>query len=34
MRNEPWEEGETNHRRHKHSPQKRRNGGIPVGYLG
>jgi hypothetical protein len=27
-------EGETNHRCHKHSPRKRRNGGMPVGYSG
>jgi hypothetical protein len=27
-------EGEDNHRRHKHSPQKRRNGCMPVGYSG
>jgi hypothetical protein len=24
-------EGEAHHRRHKHSPRKRRNGGTPVG---
>jgi hypothetical protein len=28
------EEGETDLRRHKHSPWKRRNGGTPVGYSG
>jgi hypothetical protein len=28
------EEGETDHRLHKQSPQKRRNGGTPVGYSG
>jgi hypothetical protein len=27
-------EGDTNHRLHKHSPQKRRNDGSPVGHLG
>jgi hypothetical protein len=27
-------EGETDHRRHKHSPQKRRNDGMPVCYSG
>jgi hypothetical protein len=27
-------EGETDHRRHKHSPRKRRNGCTPVGYSG
>jgi hypothetical protein len=32
MRPEPQEKGETNHRHHKHSPWKRRNGGMPVGY--
>jgi hypothetical protein len=28
------EEGETKHRRHKHSPRERRNGSMPVGYSG
>jgi hypothetical protein len=27
-------EGEANHRCLKHSPRKRRNGGMPVAYLG
>jgi hypothetical protein len=27
-------EGGTDHRRYKHSPQKRMNGGTPVGYSG
>jgi hypothetical protein len=27
-------EGEADHRCHKHNPQKRRNGGTPVGYWG
>jgi hypothetical protein len=31
MRNEP-QEGESDHRHHKHSPRKRRKGGMPVGY--
>jgi hypothetical protein len=29
-----WKEGEANHRCHKHIPQKRRNGSMPVGHLG
>jgi hypothetical protein len=28
------EKGETDHRRHKHGPWTRRNGGTPVGYSG
>jgi hypothetical protein len=28
------EKSETDHRRHEHSPRKRRNGGTPVGYSG
>jgi hypothetical protein len=27
-------EGENDHKCHKHSPRKRRNGGMPVGYSG
>jgi hypothetical protein len=27
-------EGKADHRRHKHSPWKRRNAGMPVGYSG
>jgi hypothetical protein len=27
-------EGETDHKRHKNSPQKRRNVGTPIGYSG
>jgi hypothetical protein len=27
-------EGETGHKRHKHSPRKRRNGSMHIGYLG
>jgi hypothetical protein len=31
---QPQGKDETNHRRHKHSPRKRRSGGKPVGYSG
>jgi hypothetical protein len=27
-----WKEGEDDHKCHKHSPQRTRNGSMPVGY--